>query len=192
MKNRSLPYYLRWMHKENPPKDIKKTLIFRFKKGGLKYLLGDDAKKLEGVSLEQIYYTNPLTNEYYAWVYVGDSWWCRKRESPSRYEFGRLVAVFNKKSNTVTEVFEIEGLWDVRRHEHKVEPVIIYRGDIKGYIVGFNEYEILVDWEIDGSRSPTTPVSDVDGISFEFNEDLKKYSKLFDTIRKRRKITNKI
>ena len=80
----------------------------------------------------------------------------------------------------------IVGLWDSRIHETKPEPEIVFNKDDKrGVIIGYNEYEIIVEWEINGKR-PQTMVRDIKDIKFKFVEDYNKYLKVFELIKKRK------
>jgi hypothetical protein len=184
MRNRPLPYFTRFVRKENPPDKDFNILVKRYRKGGLKKYIGDDIVRLADVKLEQVCYTDPVSHEKLIWVYVGDSWWCRKRKG-GNFEFARMVALVNQSAKKLISInrdvkknFEVDGLWDCRRHTHHPDPEIIYKDGVRGYIVGCNQFEFLVEWEINGIRSFAVPVNNLCGIDFEFEEDFKKYSKL--------------
>jgi hypothetical protein len=192
MRNKPLPVFTRRFRQEPPPDDKKRALIECYKKGGLRsyelvYML-----QMDRVSLKQAVITDPLVGDDLQWIYVGELWWCRKRK-PKRgdkrgrtsYEFARLVALRKKEDNT----FEVEGLWDCRRHEHKPEPVIVYKKvdpECKGYIVGRNEYEVLVAWEDRETlrRGVPVPVRSFEELVFEFTNDHDQYEAIFSKLRK--------
>jgi len=185
MINRPRPFFLRKMRKEEPDIRYISRLIKNYRKGGLKEFELYIKEQMGNVPLDQIYYTDPYTKEKLVWVYVGDYWWCRKRKE--RYEFARMVAIRNKKDSAI----EIVGLWDSRKHETRQEPVIVTHklSNEKGYIVGWNEYEVLIEW-IDNrteDRKIATPVKEMDLLEFKFIEDFDKFEIIFNMIAKNRR-----
>lgn len=195
---KSKPYYIRRMRVEPIPDSVKKKMVSCFKNGGLKEFEADVKLRMVGVSISQIYLTD--TGESERWVYVGDFWWCRKlnfelvggkkvvkvsekdvvvgkRKKRVRYEFARLMAFENKKP-----VQSIVGLWDSRIHELKNEPRIVF--DVagnKGVVTAWNEFEVVVDWDIDGKKV-TSMVKKFDDLRFKFAEDFKEFRKIFRLI----------
>ena len=76
---------------------------------------------------------------------------------------------------------EFVALWDERKHAKDLYPVIVYRDKDKGYVVGHNKFEMLVQWEDEfGHRSIPGPCSSLDGLTFEFEEDHTFFTKLFN------------
>lgn len=189
MRDRPRISFIRRFHQEPVPDEKRRAFLKCYRTGGLKsyeliYML-----QMTDVSLAQPGTTDPLSGDFMKWVYVGELWWCRQRK-PRRgdlkgrvsYEFSRCVAMrFNKGKNGL----EIEGLWDTRRHAERPEPEIVYKKadpKCKGYIVGHNEFEVIVSWE-DGEtlrRGIGVPVRVFSDLIFEFTEDAEKYAKIFD------------
>ena len=187
MRRRPKDTYLKWMKKETPPREMRKDLIICYKDGGLKLFESSIAKLMGDIKIDQYQYTDPISGELLIWKYVGDHWWCRKHGG--RYEFARMVALIN---DSITS--EIDGLWDAGKHVNKQEPEIVYRGDQKGCIVGYNEFEVFVDWLVpDGfgvslkHSGVVVPIRNAENLSFEFEEDFNKYQKIFANILKRLK-----
>lgn len=187
MRTRSKVSFIRRFRQEPVPDDKRRAFLKCFRAGGLKayeliYML-----QMTDVSLSQPGTTDPLSGDFMKWVYVGDLWWCRRRvprrgDNKGRvtYEFSRCVAMRPSKGG-----LEIEGLWDQRRHADKPEPEIVYKKadpKCKGYIVGHNEYEVLVSW-VDKEtlrQGIGVPVRVFDDLVFEFVEDAEKYAKIFE------------
>ena len=131
-----------------------------------------DTRRLQGPTWDA------RTVEELWWHYIGNYWWCRRRGRI--YEFARMYA-----AKYVDKIRQFDGLWNERRHAPDEHPKIVYRDDAKGfdekgYIVGYNKYEILVQWEDVKSekRSIETPHSSLVGIRFEYDEDEKYFKKL--------------
>jgi len=186
MEYRSKPYYLMRMRKEPVPEDIKGKLVSIYEDGGLKEFEKDIAPRMGKLPVEQIYYTDPITHENLKWIYVGDFWWCRKRNiiiedgkkrRKKQYEFARLMAIMNRKN----PIDLIMGLWDARIHEFKKDPIIVFKGDRKGVIVEYNEFEVVVQW-CDDPKSRSL-IREIDEISFKYMEDFKLFKRVFDNMR---------
>jgi hypothetical protein len=152
--------------------NIRRKMIARYKRGGLKEYEKDISPKMGNFRIEQIYYIDTVTKEKLKWVYVGDHWWCRKKNN--KYEFARLMAMVNENK----EVNEIVGLWDARRHEHKPEPPIVFDKESRkeGVITDYSGVELWVKW----SDGRIEPISDGDRIEFKYIEDFRKYSRIFN------------
>jgi hypothetical protein len=187
MQRRPLDGFIRRFRVEEPPDNLRRKLINRFKRGGLDGFESNIIKVMGDIKLVQVMFTDPITKERLLWKYVGELWWCRQRKDC--YEFSRLVAYVNKSGR----LNEVEGLWDARRHVTKQQPVIMYRGDVKGFVVGYNDFEVLVEWynPETGLRSLAEPVRSIDNIRFEFVEDHKKFSKVFSNICKNVRVVKK-
>lgn len=186
MEYRSRPPYIMKMRKEPIMDNLKDKMISRYKKGGLKNYEEDVAPRMGKFRIEQIYHVDTETKERLKWVYVGEYWWCRKRKKGNKgifYEFARLVAIENTRGVTT---FQIVGLWDARRHEHKPEPPIVTdtSSHITGVITSHNEFEIWVKWE----NGKHEPISDRARIEFKYIEDNKMYSKIFDRVEARKNV----
>ena len=173
-KRRLLPAYVKTMNIDEPSTSERRKLSKAFRKGGVEFepeiapKMGDMGKTW-GTSIDL------QSKKFLQWTYVGDHWWARKRSG--KYEFGKVVARENKP-NTVK--LDIVGLWDDRRHKHDPDPVIVYRESQKGYIVGHNEYELLVQWEDEyGIRSMPKAFSKIGELKFEYEQDYKHFNKLF-------------
>jgi hypothetical protein len=175
MVRRPRPHYCQDLYKENPIKKDRSKLIKRYKNGGVKYE-EDVQEKMNGVNYSYIY-TDPLTQEKLKWLYVGEYWWCRYRSKSKKYEFARLYAIVTPARN---KPIKCDGLWDNRRHGFKPLPEIVYRviDNIKGFIIGYNEFEILVEWVYNGVRQQAVTVKDGSTIKFEFVEDYNKYKRI--------------
>lgn len=187
MIHRPKPYFLRKMRQEEPLDSEIEQLKSTYNNGGLKAYEPEVANRLSNIPIEQINYTDPLTKEVLLWVYVGNYWWCRKRKK-GKYEFARLVAIKNINSKKL----EIYGLWDQRIHETIQKPVTVTKkddSDVKGYIVGWNAYEVMIEWinKETGLRDLAIPVKDRNLIEFEFFEDEKQFRKVFETVAKNNK-----
>ena len=184
MEYRSRQPYIMKMRQEPIMDNLKKKMISRYNRGGLKEYEADVAPKMGKFRIEQIYHVDTVTKERLKWIYVGDFWWCRKRKKGKKgifYEFARLVAIENTRGGDVQMIF---GLWDAGKHEHKPElpTVIDTSSNITGVVTGHNEFEIWVKWS-DGRHEP---VADRGRVEFKFFEDHKKYSKIFDRVEVRK------
>jgi hypothetical protein len=218
MENRALPPYLMKMREEPIPDDLYQEKVSNYRKGGFKKFEPDVAKRMGNVSIEQIYHTDPFTHESLRWLYVGDSWWCRKRNiilgedkkkiRKVQYEFARLVAIENKKGRDKIKLARfiaaggdkkklienkggithtVVGLWDTRIHAAKPEPEIVFDKDGKrGVILAYNEYEIIVEWDVEGKKSQSM-IRNIEDLKFKFFEDYRKYLKVFELIQKHQK-----
>jgi hypothetical protein len=175
------------MRKEEPEEKLIPKLIQKHKKGGLSEYEPEIAIQMGKVPLNQIYYTDPITKEKLVWKYVGNYWWCRERKN-NKYEFARLMAISNKNSSTI----ELMGLWDVRKHETKQEPVIITNKTTEehGHITAWNEYEVLIEWvnKKTERRKQAVPFFDFEQLEFKYQEDHDKFRRIFETINKKRKV----
>lgn len=167
--------YVRKFRKEEPPKAIRAGLVKNYRFKTFEKFEDDNVRKLADVDINQPASASPLTGKVLQWKYVGDLWWCRK---VGKYEFARLVALDYRTG-------EVNGLWDCRRHDVKSPPVVVRGHDVngkvrKGYISGFNEFEVFVQWE-DEFREVglPEPVRGVSTLEFEYIEDFKKFSKMF-------------
>lgn len=188
MRPRPQEEFIRKIRKEEPPDDIRKKLIRIFKSGGLEQFETDLQEKMRDVSFQQVglpvvklssgKLRPPTDTNLVNWIYVGDCWWCRQRKEKKHtyYEFARMVAIYNRG-----KLNEIEGLWDARRHLHKPPPKIVYeKGTRKrGYIVGHNQWELLVDWENSSTQRGTLSPTQFKDLDFEFVEDFEFYGKIF-------------
>lgn len=172
---RPRPYFCQDLRKENPEKKDRNKLISRYKKGGIKYEK-DIIERLHGVNYNYIF-TDPITHEKLKWEYVGEYWWCRYRSKSKKYEFARLYAIITLARN---KPVQYDGLWDNRRHSFKPMPEVVYRvsDDVKGFIVGYNEFEILVEWVYNGVRQQAITIKDGTAVRFEFTEDYNKYKRI--------------
>lgn len=190
MKYRPKPFYISMLRKEEPIESNIDKLISIHNKGGVDKFEDDVAVRMGKFRIEQIYYTNPITQEKLKWLYVGNFWWVRKitiqiingkKVKKVKYEFARLMAYENKNG----PVENIVGLWDARIHELKVEPIVVYEKSSgrAGVIVSYNDFEVVVEWEVDGIRSQTF-VRDINDLEFKFTEDFKKFCKVFKVISK--------
>jgi hypothetical protein len=178
MRKRPVQPFIRKLIKEEPPQDIKSELISYYKSGGLLKFEDEFSKQMRSVVIEQPIITDYETKERLQWKYVGRLWWCRFRQRSKFYEFARMMALVNKPDELVNE-----SLWDDCKHIFKSDPVFIYKGDRKGVIVGYNEFEVLVQWfNDDGSRSLQEPLNNVSELGFEFIEDFRRFSKIFSNI----------
>lgn len=165
--------FLKFMAKIIKPPEKRREYIRRCIDGGVRFeeeyleMMGD-TKSPFGYTWDADHKV-PLT-----WIYVGDLWWCRRRAN--RYEFGQLMAIKNVKSSKVV----YDGLWDDRKHRIEKESVILFRGTEKGYVVGWNKYELIVQWGENGIRSTQEPLKSLDGIVFKYDEDDRYYRKLLE------------
>jgi hypothetical protein len=160
------------MRKEDPPKKDRRRLINIYKSGGVPFE-EDVAIRMGDTRLKQGPTWDPNTGQELWWTYIGDYWWCRKHGR--KYDFARLLAV----TYNDLEEREYDGLWDEKRHAPDEFPRIVYKDGQKGYVVEYNKFEILVQWEDEfGRRSLPTSCKTLDGLRFEFEEDEKKFSKL--------------
>lgn len=183
MRNRPRDTFLRKFRVEDPPSEIRQDLVRCCLRGGLQAFEPELVGRMCGVSLVQPGTTDPYDHDFKQWVYVGDCWWCRRRcrEGVISFEFARLVAIFNRGMCD-----EVDGLWDSARHTTQELPVIVHRVGVPesvGFIVGSNEFEVLVEWEVDGVRSLPEPVRDGALLCFEFVEDFNRYRKIFSKIK---------
>jgi len=172
MRKRPTNTFLCVMRKEDP--SDKKKMIDIFKKGGMqiennwKCFFGDMKNTFPYVAE-----TSKNKAEYGNWLYVGETWWCRKTK---KYEFARLVAV-EKKDN------KISGLWDVRRHNPSKPLCWVYKEGKRGVIISHNSYEINVSWESSIGRNIIELLHSLDGVTFEFEEDFRKYTKIASSLK---------
>lgn len=184
MQSRPKQAYIKWLMREEPSQDIRGRLIRNFIDGGIQIepeflpYLGNIATSQLGVARHYKRVTLKSAASMMMWLYVGDLFWCRKNKD--KYEFVRYVAVENKKNTN-----KVVGVWDERIHATKQLGVIVYDGNRKGYIVGYNEWEVQVQWEDNGVRSISVPVRDVGSLRFQFEDDSRKYLPIFSNILKR-------
>ena len=184
MLRRPVDKYVYRLRKEDIPEEMQGEKIKRYNEGGIREYEPEVKPKLDGIPLEQISFTDPLTKDVLKWVYVGDLWWCRKRKKPRiQYEFARVVAYVNDLKKPLAE---IHGLWNNRIHLTKQKPIIVYRNGMQGYIVGYNDFEVFVQWcdPITGERGIPSPVRSIVDVAFEFVEDFNKYSRVFANIKR--------
>jgi len=87
------------------------------------------------------------------------------------------MAIMNRKN----PIDLIMGLWDARIHEFKKDPIIVFKGDRKGVIVEYNEFEVVVQW-CDDPKSRSL-IREIDEISFKYMEDFKLFKRVFDNMR---------
>ncbi len=184
MRYRTNQFFLQQMYKEPAPDNIRLKLIQRYKKGGLDHFEDEWVNRMAGININQPLINDPITKDRLKWVYVGDSWWCRKRNKvlsgkkiikKPHYEFGRFVAISNKGTKN-----EINGLWNSVIHCTTPEPIIVYFGDQKGRIIGRNEFEVYVKI----GDGPVFPTKDINLWTFEFYDDFEEYKKIFANLRK--------
>jgi hypothetical protein len=190
MQNRPRELYTRTFKKDDPPTKDRRKFVPRLKQGGLKEYEPEVAPWLEGVSLNQPAVTSATDKDQMQWIYVGNFWWGRvrtKKEGKKKvwYEFSRIMAVIQVGKLTL----QYDGLWNARRHQFKPSPVIVYKASdprCRGYIVGNNEWEVWVEWEVGGTgrRSLPEPIRDIQKLVFEYYEDFNRYSKTFSKIQK--------
>ena len=189
MRPRPQDDFIRKIRKEEPTDNIRKKLIRTFKDGGVTEFEKDLQEKMWDVSMSQVglpvikttagKLVPPTDPNLIKWIYVGECWWCRQRKQKTRiyYEFARMVAIYNRGERN-----EVEGLWDARRHAPKPPPVIVYDKNTKlrGFVVGYNHWELLVDWENSSAQrgGVLAAVRFVD-VGFEFLEDYEFYKKVF-------------
>jgi len=166
MRKRPTNIFLCVMRKEEP--SDRQKLINIFKKGGIE--IEEWWKEhLKGIKKTFPYVAETSKNkgEYGYWLYVGETWWCRHTK---KYEFARLVAVENKK--------DVNGLWDARRHSASKPPCWVYKEGKRGIIIGHNKHEITISWESSTGRNILESVYSLEGVTFEFEEDFRKYTKI--------------
>lgn len=194
MQNRPRELYIRTFKKDDPPEKDRRKFIFRLKQGGLKEYEPEVVSWLEGVTLNQPIITSAIDKDQMQWIYVGNFWWGRartKKEGKKKvwYEFSRLMAVYIGETRLGDKVTQFDGLWNARRYSFRPPPVIVYKASdprCKGYIVGNNAWEVLVEWEDSGTRKRSLPhpVRDIKELVFEYREDFNRYSKTFSKIQK--------
>lgn len=156
------------MNKELVPNNIKIKLINNYKSGGINF---EDNILIKMGNLKNIFYSIiDRSNGIHKWLYVGDSWWCRKLKS--KYEFGRLYAIPNEKGR----LNEME-LWDASRHAYIVEPEVVFYNNRDGVIVGYNGIDLYIKFK--DSISSELFIGDVCDLKFKFYEDYMKYSRMF-------------
>lgn len=171
MRKRPINTFLCVMRQEEPSESRK--LINTFKRGGIEI---EECWKehLRGINKTFPYVAETGKNkgEYGNWLYVGNTWWCRKTK---KYEFARLVAI-----EKVGEKEIINGLWDTRKHSISKPPCWVYKEGKRGIIVGYNKYEIVISWESSTGRNIflLESMKSLDGVTFEFEEDFRKYIKI--------------
>jgi hypothetical protein len=190
MKHRPIDKFIRRFRIEPVPNNLRNKFISRFRCGGLQKFESNVISKMGDVKLIQFVYTDPLSKERLLWKYVGDLWWCRKHND--KYEFSRLVAYVNKPGR----MDEIDGLWDAGRHVTKQPLIVVHNGDVKGFVVGYNDFEVLVEWcdKLTGARLLAAPVRSMNDLRFEFIEDHKLFFKVFSNIHKneRKRVVKKM
>lgn len=171
---RPLPTYTKFIRKEDPPQKDRRKLINIYKSGGVPFE-EEVATRMGDTRLKQGPTWDPNTGQELWWLYIGNYWWCRKHGR--KYDFARLLAVsYNDEGERV-----YDGLWDERRHAPDEYPPVVYKTGKRGYIVEYNKFEILVQWEDEfGNRSPPRPCRTLEGLRFEFEEDEKKFTRLLN------------
>lgn len=169
MNNRPLPKYSMKICKDYV-KNTRKYIV-NYKNGGA--VFGDDVKKLVGnIPNRMKAIIGGRGGVYSEWIYVGDGLWCFKGKS--KYEFGRLMAVYIVGDDVI-----IDGPWDNDRHHFISPPEIVFdRDDVIGHIIGYNEFEIVISWFVNGKFGIGVPYSRLNNIRFKYFEDFKKYSKV--------------
>ena len=168
------PAYIKIMRKEEPGVSERKKLMSRYRKGGLE-LDPETSRKLGETSNNWGTSLDTRSRKFIEWIYVGDNWWAKKRSG--RYEFGKMVAAENdlKAKNP-----RIVALWDQAKYGEDDHPVIVHNSGRKGYVVGYNKFEMLIQWEDEfGNRDIPEAFSRVDELRFEYSQDHKFFSKLF-------------
>lgn len=187
MEHRPKEFFIRRIRKEEPLDKERRHLIWRYNRGGYTEFEPEVVDKMVGVAIEQAATIDPVQKDERKWVYVGDQWWCRRRKKKKKiyYEFARMVAIRNDKDCNI-----IDGLWDSRRHVTKQPLMEVFSADRsrKGYVVGYNEWEVLVQWVEENplKRGPPVPVMRLEDIVFRYEEDYMKFRKIFANISSRR------
>lgn len=152
--------------------NLRKKLTRRYRNGGVEF--EDDVRPRMGNISPHKYapIIDQRSGKLIYWVYVGDFYWARKVRN--KYHFGKLYAVENRKGSTDKHY---DALWDERRHAHKPDPVIIYHNGRRGVIIGWNKFEIFVNFDDDPNKI-RIPLKFGD-LRFEYIEDYRKFDKLF-------------
>ena len=156
-----------------PEKKLRRKLVHRYREGGVQFEL--EVKKNMGPISTKWAGGMDIRGRMLIWVYVGDNWWAMKKSN--KYLFGRMYAVEND-IKTVDRIFE--GLWNELRHGKGEYPCIVYSLlGRRGYIVGYNKWEILVQWEDEFMNRGLSEPTEFDFLKFEYEQDYKKFKRMF-------------
>ena len=150
---------------------ITKKYITNYKNSGVEF--EDDFKKLVGnIPNKMKAIIGGRGGVYSEWIYVGDGLWCFKGRS--KHEFGRLMAVYIDNDDVI-----VDGPWEDDKHRFIPPPEIVFKNDVIGHVIGYNEFEVIVSWFVGGKFGVGIPYSKIGDITFKYTEDFKKYSKIF-------------
>ena len=166
---RSKPFFVPKLRIDVPYDEDRNRLISSYKNGGLKKYEAELLIKIGNYPISP-----PTINGLFKWTYVGEGWWCRKGRK--EHEFSRLFSIINHGR----DIGKLAGLWDDRIHSLKEEPVIVRSGNKSGVVVGYNSFELVVEWREGGIMTGRSIIKKLDNIIFDFEEDFIKFNKLLN------------
>ena len=152
------------MRQEEPDEGDRLKYVRAHKENGVQF--EDDVREeLGDIEMPWGPIIDTRTTELIKWIYVGDHWWCRRNKG--KYGFGRMWAM--------DESGEHIELWDRRKYTYEPDKAVVYKEGIKGVIVGYNKYEILVLFDGENVRE-SCQYSD---LKFEYADDYRKFRRMY-------------